>query len=70
MDDAIADCEEAAPLSKAGYDSAQTPNFMLRGTEDGLDTLTAEKQAQRHAAAMAQVRVPSCAHAQPSEEKA
>ncbi|KAK9842423.1 hypothetical protein WJX84_004112 [Apatococcus fuscideae] len=55
VDDAIADCEEAAPLSKAGYDNAQTPNFMLGGAEGDVDSLTAEKQAQRHAAAMSQV---------------
>ena len=55
VDDAIADCEEAAPLSKAGFHSAQTSMFMLRGAGANLDSLTAEKQAQRHAAAMSQV---------------
>lgn len=55
VDDAIADCEEAAPLSKAGFDSAQTPNFMLHGDGANLDPLTAEKRAQRHAAALSQV---------------
>ena len=58
VDDAIADCEEAAPLSKGGYDSNMAASlFQFSDIADSTDAAQSEKRAQQHAAAMAKVNI-------------